>query len=93
MNRLNPPYSNIEPWVAKATRESGRACELIVALLPANRTEQGWFQTWIEPTRRKGTLEVEFLAGRMRFINPGEDSVKPNARPPFGCCLVIWGQS
>jgi hypothetical protein len=27
----------------------------------------------------------------MRFIPPGEDSVKPNSRPPFGCCLVIWG--
>ncbi len=35
-------------------------------------------------------MTVEFLKGRMRFINLGEDSVKPNARPPFGCCLVIF---
>lgn len=84
----NPPYSNIEPWVEKA---HGGGAELVVMLLPANRTEQIWWQRHVEPFRRAGTLTVEFLPGRMRFINPGEDSVKPNARPPFGCCLVIFG--
>jgi phage N-6-adenine-methyltransferase len=84
----NPPYSEIEPWVAKAWQSNA---ELVVMLLPANRTEQKWWQRWIEPGRRVGTLAVEFLPGRLRFIPPGEDSVKPNSRPPFGCCLVIWG--
>jgi phage N-6-adenine-methyltransferase len=85
----NPPYSDIAPWVQKA-HFSG--AELVVMLLPANRTEQKWWQEHIEPHRRAGVISVEFLAGRMRFIPPGEDSVKPNSRPPFGCCLVIWGQ-
>lgn len=83
----NPPYSDIEPWVEKA---NGGGAELVVMLLPANRTEQGWWQRQIEPGRLAGTLTVEFLPGRMRFIPPGEDTVKPNSRPPFGCCLVIW---
>ncbi len=33
---------------------------------------------------------VEFLPGRMRFIKGGELDTKPNDRPPFGCCLLIW---
>lgn len=86
----NPPYSRIRPWVEKATIEAGGA-GLVVMLLPANRTEQGWWQDLIEPYRdRPGGPSVEFLRGRMRFINAGDSTIKPNARPPFGVCLVIW---
>lgn len=101
---VNPPYSDIRPWVEKAWFEAEHfgedgplgiltRAQLIVMLLPANRTEQRWWVDLVEPYRRErgGSLTVEFLAGRMRFIPPGEDSVKPNSRPPFGCCLVIWG--
>lgn len=83
----NPPYSEIAPWVEKA---NGGGAELVVMLLPANRTEQRWWQLHVEPPRRRGGIAVEFLPGRMRFIPPGADSVAPNSRPPFGCCLVIW---
>lgn len=86
----NPPYSDIAPWVEKA---HGGGAELVVMLLPANRTEQRWWQGLVEPHRRAGAVDVEFLPGRMRFIPPGADSVAPNSRPPFGCCLVIWGQA
>lgn len=58
--------------------------------LPANRTEQGWWQRWVEPGRLDGALQVEFLPGRMRFIKAGATEVGPNERPPFGVCLVIW---
>jgi phage N-6-adenine-methyltransferase len=37
----NPPYSDIGAWVQKAW-DSWPAAELIVMLLPANRTEQRW---------------------------------------------------
>jgi phage N-6-adenine-methyltransferase len=88
----NPPYSDIEPWVAKA--KNALYAELVVMLVPANRCEQGWWQRHVEPCR-DGRLpfgpRVEFLAGRQRFINPGEDTIKPNARPPFGCALLIFG--
>lgn len=84
----NPPYSSIEPWIRKAHASVG--ADLIVLLLPANRTEQGWWQRHIEPFRRRGELAVEFLPGRLRFLSPGQTEIKPNERPPFGCCLVIF---
>jgi phage N-6-adenine-methyltransferase len=91
----NPPYSHIEPWVEKAWAEITSAlspAHLIVMLLPANRTEQGWWQRQIEPRRDQPYgVRVEFLPGRMRFIAHDADGIKPNERPPFGCCLAIWG--
>jgi len=94
----NPPYSNIRPWVEKANVECYDACQLVVMLLPANRTEQGWWQGLIEPYRDKPKgsgdfdLRVEFLPGRPRFVlhGNGHDTIRPNERPPFGSCLVIW---
>ena len=89
----NPPYSNILPWVEKAWSEA--RAPLIVMLLPANRTEQQWWQELIEPHRdRAGSrLRVEFLPGRLRFLKPGATSIRPNERPPFGCCLCIWSSA
>jgi phage N-6-adenine-methyltransferase len=89
----NPPYSSIEPWCEKAHGEwllRGRSYggpELIVMLLPANRTEQGWWQRQVEPFRDgRGDLTVEFLPGK-----PGQKRIGANERPLFGCCLLIWG--
>ena len=89
----NPPYSNIAPWVAKANAEIDAL--VIVMLLPANRTGQRWWQDHVEPVRdRPGSrLRVEFLPGRLRFLAPGQSKIKPNERPPFGCCLLIWDGS
>jgi phage N-6-adenine-methyltransferase len=87
----NPPYSDIAPWVRKAW--SSYADTLGVAmLLPANRTEQSWWQLLVEPYRdRPGSpLTVRFLPGRMRFLKPGQTAVGPNQRPPFGCVLLVW---
>lgn len=92
----NPPYSNIAEWVGKAwyVWRTSWQIERIVMLLPANRTEQGWWQTHVEPHRdRPGSaLHVEFLPGRMRFDRPGVVIGPKGDRPPFGCCLLIWGQ-
>lgn len=89
----NPPYSQIGPWVAKAWSEVGSA-QVIAMLLPANRTEQAWWQDLVEPERdRPGSpLSVEFLRGRLRFIAAGRTEVGPNERPPFGCCLLVWSR-
>lgn len=97
----NPPYSDIRPWVEKAWTqwlppEPADPAELIVMLLPANRTEQRWWQESVEPYRDGKAWErdvtVEFLPGRPRFIRYEDGIVRPNERPPFGCCLLIWGQ-
>lgn len=85
----NPPYSAIEPWVIKAHIEDG--APLIVIVVPANRTEQAWWQDNVEPYRdRPGSpLRTEFIRGRKRFAKPGQ-SIEPNNRPPFGVVLLIW---
>lgn len=46
----NPPFSDIEPWVMKAWTAAG-CCDVIAMLLPASRTEQGWWQDLVEPLR------------------------------------------
>jgi phage N-6-adenine-methyltransferase len=89
----NPPYSGLDRWLEKAWREWWRpgGPRTIVMLLPANRTEQPWWQTHVEPYRDSGKpLSVRFLPGRLRFVKPGATDIKPNERPPFGCCLLVW---
>lgn len=92
----NPPYShpNLGAWTAKAWREwlGDGPPELVVMLLPANRTEQAFWQELVEPYRDMpgSDLHVEFLPGRMRFLVRGQTWVGPDERPPFGCCLLIW---
>lgn len=89
----NPPYSQLTAWVRKARFECRFPnVQHIVMLVPANRTEQAWWQDLVEPHRDRvgSTLHVEFLRGRQRFVLPGAESIGPNERPPFGCCLLIW---
>ncbi len=92
----NPPYSDCRVWVEKAWDEwnCGRRLDMsaIVMLLPANRTEQGWWQDLIEPQRQAGKIETRFLRGRLRFDTPDHDyAAQPKGnRPPFGCVLLIW---
>jgi phage N-6-adenine-methyltransferase len=90
----NPPYSNLYAWVQKAWREwtyNPDGPTGIVMLLPANRTEQRWWQELVEPWREDGpSFRVRFLPGRMRFDRPGAVIGPKGDRPPFGCCLLIW---
>lgn len=90
----NPPYSAIRPWVEKAWSEHRNDCSLVVMLLPANRTEQGWWQDLIEPFRDgRGPLETRFYRSRFNFGVPGNEGAKFNSSPPFGCVLVVWRAS
>jgi hypothetical protein len=88
----NPPFSDIKPWVQKAWREAAH-CEVIAMLVPAVRTDLGWWHELVEPFRdgkphdRPATLETHFLPGRPRFNRP--DGKRPGS-PPFGCVLLIW---
>lgn len=89
----NPPYSDLRSWVEKASIEFwALRAKAVVMLLPANRTEQGWWQDWIEPERRADRIETRFLRGRLRFDTPDHDYTKQpkGNRPPFGVVLVIW---
>lgn len=93
----NPPFSNLEPWLAKAWAEMVLGnCESVTMLLPANRCEQKFWQRHVEPFRDDRCtsgirLTVEFLPGRMRFGKPSSWVRPPRGdRPPFGCALLTW---
>lgn len=87
----NPPYSCIEPWLEKAHAEFAMGCKSIVLLLPANRTEQPWWQKHVEPYRdRGGLMRTEFIARRFNFGIPNNEDGKFSSSPPFGCVAVIF---
>lgn len=90
----NPPYSDLRAWVQKAWNEwwEPGGPRLIVMLVPANRTEQAWWQDLVEPDRDSpgSCLRVEFIRSRLRFDRPAAEIGPKGDRPPFGCCLLIW---
>jgi phage N-6-adenine-methyltransferase len=92
----NPPYSDLRSWVSKAFYEVAHGCRKVVMLLPANRTEQRWWQDMIEPVRDRGLgVTTRNLRGRPKFQRPDGTNLtrkKENtggANSPFGCVLVI----
>lgn len=79
---LNPPYSDITPFVKKASAESANQIGTVM-LVPAD-TSVGWFKEAIQTAS-----EVRFItAGRLAFINPVTGkSVSGNNK---GSMLIIW---
>ncbi len=79
---LNPPYSDIMPFVKKAASESGNQIGTVM-LVPAD-TSVGWFKEAIQTAS-----EVRFItAGRLAFINPVTG--KPVSGNSKGSILIIW---
>lgn len=89
---LNPPYSDITPFVAKAAAEqsNGVGC---VMLLPAD-TSVGWFRQAIDTASeiRFITASVDdagrVTGGRIKFLNPLTGM--PQSGNNKGSMLVIW---
>ncbi|MBG0672920.1 phage N-6-adenine-methyltransferase [Enterobacter hormaechei] len=79
---LNPPYSDITPFVKKAAAESANQIGTVM-LVPAD-TSVGWFKEAIQTAS-----EVRFItAGRLAFINPVTG--KPISGNNKGSMLIIW---
>lgn len=79
---LNPPYSDITPFVKKAVAESANQIGTVM-LVPAD-TSVGWFKEAIQTAS-----EVRFItAGRLAFINPVTG--KPVSGNNKGSMLIIW---
>ncbi|OCA53893.1 phage N-6-adenine-methyltransferase [Photorhabdus namnaonensis] len=79
----NPPYSNIGPWILKATEQRRKQLQTVVMLVPAD-TSVGWFKLAMESVD-----EIRLITGgRISFINAG------NGRPVNGnnkgSLLLIW---
>ena len=81
----NPPYSFLPQWVAKADSETEA---LVVMLVPANRTEQRWWQDIVEPQRDgRGRIETRFLRRRVHYVHPNRRS---QGHAPYASVLLIW---
>lgn len=61
-NFLNPPYSDITPWVTKAIQEQHKG-NTTVMLIPAD-TSVAWFKlAW------DNAFKIELISGRISFVN------------------------
>lgn len=72
---MNPPYSKISDWMAKAF-QSARMGGVVVCLIPS-RTDTRW---WHKFCMR---AEIRFIKGRLRF-----GSAKENA--PFPSAVIVF---
>lgn len=84
---LNPPYSDIDPWLAKARKAVRLGGATVVALLPCV-PDRKWWAAHVEDE----ASEVRFLTrsllktGRVHFER--EDGTA--ARAPFPSCVVVY---
>lgn len=58
---LNPPYSNVRPWLRKAREASRRGC-MVACLIPADTSTRWW-----SDLAARDASEIRFLVGRVRF--------------------------
>ncbi|ELN2576656.1 phage N-6-adenine-methyltransferase [Enterobacter kobei] len=80
---VNPPYSDITPWVLKAAEECRRQHQEVVMLVPAD-ISVGWFSLAL-----RSVDEVRFITdGRIQFI-PEQDTGRRLSNPK-GSMLFIW---
>lgn len=57
----NPPFGDLEPWVAKAVLEANKGADLLM-LLPAS-VGSNWWRSFVDSRSR-----VYFLNGRLTFV-------------------------
>ena len=79
---LNPPFSNIKPFLAKAV-EAARQATTVVCVLPA-RIDTGWWHDHV----MDHASEVLAIRGRVKFERP--DGVGA-AGAPFPTAIVVFG--
>jgi len=75
-NFVNPPYNQLDKWVAKAYVESLKG-KIVVMLIPS-RTDTKWWHTYIMKAK-----EIRFIQGRLCF----NDDNKP---APFPSAIIIF---
>lgn len=79
----NPPYSDIGPWVEKASEQCMEQKQPIVMLLPAD-ISTGWFSSALESADELRMI----TGGRIQFV-PVSDTGKRQSNPK-GSVLFIW---
>ena len=79
---INPPYSNIEPFISKGIEELRKGnADKLVYLIPI-RSDTKYWHNLIMPY----AYEIRFIKGRLNF----NESKSP---APFPCVLVIFNKN
>jgi len=73
---LNPPYSQIGPFMKKAFIESEKGVR-VVCLIPS-RTDTKWWHEYVMQA-----TEIRFIKGRLKFGNSKNSA-------PFPSCIVVF---
>lgn len=73
---LNPPYSEVLPWVERAARLTRRGrCPLVIALLPPC-VDTGWWHDWVLPY-----AQILWVRGRIHFLGENGKPAKATRSP------------
>lgn len=86
---MNPPYSNIYPFVWKALQIIlFKRYDTIVCVLPV-RTSTKWFKLFYDHSRQKPRFgcEIRYLPKRVKFIHP--ETQKEMGAPTFDTMIVV----
>ncbi len=75
-NFVNPPYSNLKGWLAKAYLEAGKG-NTCVLLIPS-RTDTRYWHDYVMKAD-----EIRFIKGRLKFGNSKNSA-------PFPSCIVVF---
>ena len=80
---INPPYSNITPWVAKAAEQCRVQNQPVVMLIPEDMSV-GWFSLALQTVD-----EIRVITdGRLNFIEPATGKEKSGNSK--GSMFLIW---
>jgi len=93
---LNPPFSKMAPWFQQCWRMAYRSSGIIACISPSYRTEQPYFQRYVETPRQNRVMGFKtiFLPGRRGFLDSrGQVILNSKGKPAagrFGLMLNIW---
>ena len=99
----NPPFDDLEAWVAKAwvtmaVAERERRRVVIAMVMPANRPEQPFWQDHVEPYRDgpsrwfecKARLTTHYPPGRVKYGHPGNRDAIGVGSADFASVLLVF---
>lgn len=77
---MNPPYSNLRNWMAKASK-SAKAGAIVVCLIPSRTDTRAWHDFIWDETKHAARpgVEVRFIKGRLKFGGCDNSAPFPSA--------------
>jgi phage N-6-adenine-methyltransferase len=80
----NPPFSDIEPWLAKADEQHEKHGTEIIMIIPANAACAKYAQPYLE---KDNGPKVHRHYGRIRFL---QDGMPAESSSPNGMNIIVW---